>query len=210
MKTKTIIFVITFIIGIMGLNNVYSQENVNNSFVSQETKLITNVAKKQKFPNLTIGIAGGIGFPVASFSDQFKQSTTGAIDIGLRINSEVGIFVNGKYSNLPRQGTESSRDNLIEISAGPRYYFTSPKLKSMFFVEAGLGAYFLNRGTYTTGNVVVDNNNSTNIGANIGPGFSLWLSDRVDIMLKGKYHVIFTKDNTTNFVTSLLGLEYKF
>jgi hypothetical protein len=208
---KTLIIIIAFALGLFYQSNTQAQENVHVSSILTDSKLVNEVAKKQTFPKVTVGLAGGIGFPIAGFSDQFKQGGTGAVDIGLRLNNEVGIFINGKYSNLPAQVIGASTDNLVEISAGPRYYFSTSRLKSMFFMEAGLGAYILNKGSYTTpGGVVIDKNTTTNLGANIGPGFSLWLSDKVDIMLKGKYHVIFTNGSTTNFATSLLGLEYKF
>ena len=209
MKTKIIIITIIFVFFYLG--NVQAQNNSYLSTSLTDTKLVTDVVKKQSYPKLTLGLAGGIGFPISNFSDQSKQGGTGAVDIGLRINKEVGIFVNGKFSNLPTQRNGTATNNLIEISGGPRYYFTTSRLKSMFFMETGLGAYIFNNGSYTTpGGIFVDNSSSTNIGANIGPGFSLWLSDNLDIMLKGKYHVIFTKGSTTSFVTSLLGLEYKF
>lgn len=211
MKAKTILTAVTFILCIFYLGNVQAQNSSYFSTNLTDTKLVTDVAKKQSFPKITLGLAGGIGFPISSFSDQSKQGGTGAVDIGLRINNEVGIFVNGKFSNLPAQRNGTATNNLIEISGGPRYYFTTSRLKSMFFMETGLGAYIFNNGSYTTpGGVFVDKNTSTNFGANIGPGFSLWLSDNLDIMLKGKYHVIFTKGSTTSFATSLLGFEYKF
>ena len=100
----------------------------------------------------------------------------------------------------------------LEVSGGPRYYFTHPKLKSAFFVEGGVGAYnfrqngFIDPSTQQT----VDQINNTKAGINGGIGGDLALSKDIDITAKGKYNVVFTPNGSQSFVTTMAGLVFRF
>ena len=50
----------------------------------------------------------------------------------------------------------------------------------------------------------------TNVGLNIGPGFTMQASKSVDFILKTKYQMIFNDAGTRSFVTGLGGIEFKF
>jgi hypothetical protein len=102
----------------------------------------------------------------------------------------------------------------FEISAGPRYYFMNPKLKSQIFLEGGVGAYHFMQKSYVnpddTAHATVDQIANTKAGLNGGIGASLYLSDAVDILFKSKYNVVFTPNGTSSFITVGAGFEFSF
>jgi len=192
-------------------NTVFAQiDSTTNTTTLNTTKKSSLLVQPVVYPTVDIGVMGGVSFPIADMSNNYKQGGVGGVDIGLRLNKEVGIFLNGKYLNLPNQNTDWNADKYFEITAGPRYYFINPKLKSLFFLEAGVGAYIKKTSAQNgaNGTELIPASTNTNIGVNAGPGFSLWLSPSVYIILKAKYHVVFTSGYTSNFVTSTVGVDF--
>jgi hypothetical protein len=47
-------------------------------------------------------------------------------------------------------------------------------------------------------------------GVNVGPGATLQLSKSMDIIMKTKYHMIFSDGGSRSFVVAMGGLEFKF
>lgn len=78
-------------------------------------------------------------------------------------------------------------------------------------MEAGVGAYIFNRDAHTFNTLPVAKESHTSLGVSVGPGVTLQLSDAMDIILKTKYHAIFTSEGgTRSFISALGGLEFKF
>lgn len=166
--------------------------------------------KKSEFPIFTISpLAGGI-FPVSEFGNTYQAGFSGAIDAAVRMNRELGIYTNLGYYSLSTSVPNAPHSEYFEISAGPRYYFTKSNLKSTFFLETGIGAYIFSQDAYGEGAAYVDRQSSTNVGFNIGPGFTIQASKSVDLMLKTKYQMVFLDGGTRSFVTGLGGIEFKF
>lgn len=161
---------------------------------------------KAKFPIFTLSpMAGGI-FPVSELGNNYQAGFSGALDGAIRLNRELGIYTNLGYYSMTNNNQLAPNSNYFEISAGPRYYFTKSNLKSTFFIETGVGAYIFSQDAYTD-NVAQTH---TNIGLNIGPGFTMQASNSVDLILKTKYQMIFNDSGTRSFVTGLGGIEFKF
>lgn len=161
----------------------------------------------------SISPIAGVAFPIGTFSDNFKSGLTFGVDVSYKVNKEVGIYTKVGYYIFPSKLAGVSDGKFLEYTAGPRYYFMSKSLKSAFFLEVGLGGYSYMQDAYnlTVNNVVtsVPENSKTNFGVNAGMGANLNLGKSVDLIIKVKYHDIFTTDGSTSFVAPLLGIDIR-
>lgn len=183
---------------------------INAQQISGTTLTKTTSSKTSIYPIFTLSPIGGAIFPLSELGNSYKAGFNAGLDAGMRLNKEVSIYGKMGYYNLSANTPGAPNSSYIEISAGPRYYFSSPKLKSNFFLESGVGAYIFSQDAYVTQGVNVEKQSNTNIGLNVGPGVTLQLSKAVDIILKTKYHMIFNSGGSRSFVTALGGLEFKF
>jgi len=166
------------------------------------------------YPAFSIAIGGGAQFPVGDFGTIYKASFNAGLDFNLKVNKETSFFLNASYYDMPRKpdaplGPDAS---MIVITAGPRYVFSSANVKAKFFIEAGIGAYILNVKDYTTTTapiVLTPGTSKTNVGANVGPGAILPLSDSMDLLIKTKLHYIFTTGGSSSFIAAQIGLDFK-
>lgn len=184
--------------------------------------ITTNVSQAQtvkksmvgEYPAFSIGLIGGAQFPVGDFGTTYKSSFNAGIDFNLKVNKETSFFLNATYFDMPRKSDAplGPDANLISITAGPRYVFSSANVKAKFFLEAGVGAYIMNTKEYTTLTtpaVLLQSETKANVGANVGPGVVLPLSDSMDLMMKSKLHYIFTTGGSSSFISAQLGLSFK-
>lgn len=186
----------------------FSQQNVNTNPKKEKSV-------KKIYPHVSIAPIGGAIFPLTkSLRDEFKPGGLVGLDIGYRLNKEVALYGKFSYIFMSSKVTGAPVGNYLEFSAGPRYYFTHPKLNSSLFFEAGVGAYNFMQKSYvnpadTTGTVIPQISN-IKAGINGGIGVSLALSNVVDILAKAKYHNIFTQNGTQGFMTINGGFEFRF
>src|SRR4030095_2870745 len=99
----------------------------------------------------------------------------------------------------------------LEFSGGPRYYFTHRKLKSSLFFEGGVGAYNFRQNSYSDPNDpngVIQQIDNTRAGLNGGIGATLGISKEVDLMVKGKYNVIFVPNGSSSFINVVGGVTF--
>ena len=180
----------------------FSNAQVSGSSISDKMIKVYPV----KYPIFTLSpMAGGI-FPVSELGNTYQAGFSAALDAAIRLNKELGIYSNVGYYSITNNNDLAPNSSYIEISAGPRYYFTKSSLKSSFFIETGVGAYIFSQDAY-------ENNvgqTHTNIGLSLGPGFTMQASNSVDLILKTKYQMIFNDSGTRSFVTGLGGIEFKF
>ncbi len=166
------------------------------------------------YPAFSIAIGGGANFPVGDLGTIYKSSFNVGLDVNLKLNKETSLFLNGSYFDMPRKpdaplGPDAS---IIAITAGPRYVFSSASVKAKFFLEAGVGAYIMNVKDYTTTTspiVMTVGTSKVNMGANVGPGAVLPLSDSMDLLIKSKLHYIFTEGGSSSFISAYVGLDFK-
>lgn len=168
--------------------------------------------KKDKFPQFLISPSGGAIFPTSSnFRSDFKPGGVAGLDLGLKVNKEVALYGKFSYMFMSSKKTGAPIGQYMEFSAGPRYYFTHPKLKSQVYFEGGAGAYYFKQNSYINPedqSQNIEQVRQTNAGINGGIGASLYLSDVVNILAKAKYHNIFTKTGSVGFMTVNAGLEF--
>ncbi len=113
--------------------------------------------------------------------------------------------------------TEGPSASYLAYTAGPRYYFTNPKLKSTLFLEAGIGGYTFTQDAYSQTVQGVTTNfpeqGDTRVGFNAGVGGDVFLSDNLSLMLKAKYHTILGSgdDNSTrSYLGTNAGVNIRF
>jgi len=166
------------------------------------------------YPAFSIAIGGGAQFPVGILGETYKSSFNAGIDFNLKVNKETSLFLNATYYDMPRKpeavlGPDAS---IIAITAGPRYVFSSANVKAKFFLEAGIGAYIFAVKDYTTTTtpaITTLGTSKANVGANVGPGAVLPLSDSMDLLIKSKLHYIFTEGGSSSFISAFIGLDFK-
>ncbi|MFI5211413.1 MAG: outer membrane beta-barrel protein [Ignavibacteria bacterium] len=206
-STKLIIILIAAIMAFSTLEN-YAQQKPNST-VKKETTL------KKMYPHVSIAPIGGAIFPLTrQLRDEFKPGGLVGLDIGYRINKEISLQGNFSYVFMSSKLTGAPVGNYLEFSAGPRYFFMHPKLKSALFFEAGVGAYNFRQNSYvnaqdTNGSAIPQINN-TKAGISGGLGVSLSLSEAIDILVKTNYHNVFTPNGSQGFMTVNGGLEFRF
>ncbi|RPI19005.1 MAG: hypothetical protein EHM58_03055 [Ignavibacteriae bacterium] len=207
---KRIILVIAAIFTLNMLS--YSQQDDKTATTTTYNGKTYGISNKS-YNYFSISPSGGAIFPLQNLKESFKPGATIALDLGYRVNREVGFFAKVGYNFMSSKITGAPVGSYLEVSAGPRYFFTHPKLKSALFVEGGVGAYNFRQNSYIadpTTQQQSDQINNTRAGVNAGIGGVLALTNSIDIMVKSKYHVIFTPNASSSFVQVLGGLEFKF
>ncbi len=186
--------------------------------LAQQTPNASNTTSKKEvkkmFPHVSIAPYGGAIFPLTrALREEFKPGGQIGLDIGYRMNKEVALYGKFSYMFMSSKVTGAPVGSYLEFSAGPRYYFTHPKLKSNIFFEAGVGAYNFRQNSFSqgeNGGTVIPQINNTKAGINGGIGASINLTEALDIMAKAKYHNIFTPNGSQGFMTVGGGLEFRF
>ncbi|MFA7359836.1 MAG: hypothetical protein WC139_02250 [Candidatus Kapaibacterium sp.] len=173
--------------------------------------------KKTIYPVFSISPIAGVQFPIGGLNDNYGPSWNAGLEVALAINRETSFFLNGTYYNMPRKSDAVAGPDAsyIGITAGPRYVFTSPKVKAKFFLEAGVGVYMYTRKEYTTvttPSVVVPSESTTNFGVNVGPGAIIPLGEVADLVIKTKVHYSFESGGSggsRTFVAAVIGVDFK-
>jgi len=185
--------------------------NISDAQV-KSTATTTTKSAKNTFPNVSISAYGGAIFPLPKTLNQtFKPGGTVGVDLGYRINREVGLYGTFGYYFMSSKVTGAPIGSYLEFSGGPRYYFTHRKLKSSLFFEGGVGAYNFRQNSYSDPNDpngVIQQIDNTRAGINGGMGATLGISKEVDLMVKGKYNVIFVPNGSSSFINVVGGVTF--
>jgi hypothetical protein len=202
---KTIILSIALLFFASG---IYSQQTPNTP-----TK---DGSKRKQYPHFSITPNGGAIFPLPKvLSSSFKPGGMFGLDLSYRLNKEVALYINGSYAFMSSKTTGAPIGSYIIGSLGPRYYFTHKNLKSALFLEAGVGVYNFRQNSYsvqdTSGTTLtIDQISDSKAGLSGGIGGSLALSKEIDILVKTDYHVVFTPNGSSSFMSVMGGLEFRF
>ncbi len=194
-----------FLLFVLGLSN----------FCYSQTVTYVKKPLRKQFPQFMLSPYGGAIFPLPKImNENFKPGGNFGIDAAYRVNREVALYGKFSYFFMSSKITGAPVGSYMEFSAGPRYYFTHPKLNSELFFEGGVGAYNFRQKSYvnpgdSTGATISQINN-TRPGINGGIGATLGLSKAIDILVKSDYHVIFTPNGSTSFLTVGAGFDFRF
>ena len=189
-----------------------------HSFAQTTTTVVTTPTKKyvvtkEAYPQWSVTPSGGIVFPVMELSNTFKSNGIFGLEVGTKVNKEVGFYLRGNYMFMNSSASGAPVGKYIEITVGPRYYFSSINVKSQLFADAGFGPYIFSQASYQPQDptaAVIPEISETKLGVNAGIGASLYLSDNINLMIRTKYNTIFTSTATKSFITASTGLEFKF
>jgi opacity protein-like surface antigen len=200
------IFILVFTL-LFSIGAVSSQDATKPTF--------TYSVKRERYPQFSFAPTGGAIFPLTeAFRNEFKPGGLAGLDIGLKLNREVALFGHASYMFLSSKKTGAPVGQYMEFTAGPRYYFTHPKLKSQIYLEGGVGAYYFMQKSYfdpiDESGTIIDEVSTTRTGLNGGIGASLHLTKAVDILAKVKYHNVFTSTGSVGFMTINAGMEFTF
>jgi len=192
------------VFGLLMIGLLYS--NITLAQVSTKTY-------KSEYPQVSIAPVGGVQFPIGNLNDRYGTSWNAGLEVSLQVNKEVAFFLKGGYYAMPIKDevTFNPTDaNYWEITAGPRYIFSSPNIKAKFFLEAGLGAYIFHEKEYTRmATEIVPGRSTTNFGVNAGPGVMIPLGKVADLVMKAKIHYTFESDNSHAFIAAIIGVNFK-
>lgn len=191
-------------------NFAFAQTTTTTTTYNGKTYSMT----KEVFPQWSITPYGGIIFPILDLSNSFKPNGSFGLDVGAKVNKEVGFYLRGGYYFMNSNTSGAPVGKYIEITAGPRYYFSSINVKSKIFADAGVGPYIFSQASYVDPNdptqTVVPEINETKLGVNAGIGASVYLNDNLNLMVRTKYNTVFTSTTTKSFITAATGLEFRF
>ncbi|MDD5360738.1 MAG: outer membrane beta-barrel protein [Ignavibacteria bacterium] len=182
------------------------------ALLSSEISQAQTTYKKDVYPLFAITPMAGIQFPIGTLNDNYKLSFNAGLEAAMRINRETAFFLKAGYYNMPRKSDMGPGPdaNYIEITAGPRYVLTSPKVKAQLFVEAGIGAYmFMTREWTDPYGTVISSTTKTNFGVNGGPGVIIPMGSVADFMLKAKMHYTFEDGGAHTFLSTEMGINFK-
>lgn len=165
-------------------------------------------------PKYSVAIFGGFIQPVSDLNDFYKSSGTVGLSVYYDVNKEVSLGTDVSFNFLANRQEGGSSSSFLQITSGPRYYFKTRKLKSSFFLEAGIGGYMFNSGTFTI-NAAGDSPNppsevNVNLGVSGGVGGEVSLTNSIKMIFRGKYHNIFAEGGSTNFITLDGGIKFRF
>lgn len=204
-------FVKSFLIALIFtacINNLAFSQN------SSTTANTTRTVKKTSYPYFSINPNGGVIFPLFQLGETFKPNATIGLDLGYRVNKEVGFFLDLGYYFISSAQQSAPVGKYFEFTAGPRYYFTHPSLKSSLFFEGGFGGYSFNQASFVNPNSpsgqVIPQISETKPGVNAGIGATLGVSESIDVSLKTKYHMVFSPNGSSSFITTMGGINIKF
>jgi Outer membrane protein beta-barrel domain len=179
-----------------------------------KSQYTNQTSKKTLYPQWSVSPVGGAILPVGILSDNFKPGGTVGLDIGYKVNKEVGFYAKIGYYFLTSKITGAPIGNYLEYSFGPRYFLTKSNLKSNIFLEGGVGGYTFMQNSYInpadTVSGVVSQISDTRPGLNAGIGANLALSKVIDIVIKSKYNILFTPNGSNSFITLAGGLGINF
>ena len=169
---------------------------------------------KVVYPMFSISPVGGVQFPIASLNDNYKTSWNAGVDFSLKFNRETSLYLYAGYHDMPSSDASTHPGaSVIQITAGPRYIFTSQAIKAQFFIEGGMGVYIFGTKEFTTTgtdpSVIVPSTSNVNFGINVGPGVTIPLGKSVDIIIKSKLHDMFMDGDSKIFITALLGIDFR-
>jgi hypothetical protein len=107
----------------------------------------------------------------------------------------------------------------IGITAGPRYVFTSPKIKAQGFLEAGAGVFIFNQKEYTIPSpslsqpdIIIPSNSNTLFGVTTGAGVFIPAGDSFDIIMKTILNYTFPsggEGGSRTFLSARIGIDFK-
>ena len=160
------------------------------------------VAQGAKF-----SLGGGVTLPLSEFDDLVGTGWHGLAAVGFQpADFPVGFQVDGMYQRFGFDDVPDDFDasfQVIQGTANVVYTFTTAEESTFHpYLIGGLGLY----NQKATGDDVGDTESETDFGINGGAGFDFQLGS-VGLFVEGRFHNVFTEDNSTNFIPITAGIR---
>ncbi len=133
--------------------------------------------------NVDSGINVGLVVPKGEFSEYLEQGYIAGFNIISRPDEldDFDVGIGTTFSQHFYSGNSGREDiKIIEVSAGPNFYFRKNKLR--FIGSVGWGIYFANPNNYESSAYVF------NTGFYVGGGINFSLNNKIQIDIIPKYH----------------------
>ena len=162
------------------------------------------VAQGAKF-----SVGGGLTLPLGDFGDAAGTGFHGLAAVGFQpANLPIGFQLDGMYQ---RFGVEDAPDDfdanfqIIQGTVNAVYTFVTAEESTFHpYLIGGVGLY----NAKATGDDVPDDLGSeTDFGINAGAGFN-FQAGAVGLFVEGRFHNVFTEDESTNFIPITLGIRF--
>ena len=175
------------------------------AFVAAAT---TSVAQAQ----VGFNVGGGVSLPLGDFGDQADLGFHGLVGVTFQPeNLPVGIRVDGMYhmwgGNEDTFGDLDVNARAIAGTANAVYTFQTSEMSTFHpYLIGGIGLY----NTALTGDDVPDafDDSTTDFGVNAGAGFNFAAGESINLFVEGRFHTVFTEEESTNFVPITVGVRF--
>jgi hypothetical protein len=153
-------------------------------------------------------LGGGVTIPSGTFDEAAGTGWHGLAAIGFQpADFPVGFQIDGMYQRFGFDEVPDDFDanfQIIQGTANVVYTFTTAEESTFHpYLIGGLGLY----NEKATGDDVGDTESQTDFGVNAGAGFDFQLGS-VGLFVEGRFHNIFTEDNSTNFIPITAGIRF--
>jgi Outer membrane protein beta-barrel domain len=153
-------------------------------------------------------LGGGLTVPLGDFDDLVGTGWHGLAALGFQpADFPVGFQIDGMYQRFGFDDVPDEFDGnwqVIQGTANVVYTFTTAEESTFHpYLIGGLGLY----NEKATGDDVGDTESETDFGINGGAGFDFQLGS-VGLFVEGRFHNIFTEDNSTNFIPITAGIRF--
>ena len=155
-------------------------------------------------------VGGGVTLPLGDFGDVANTGFHGLAAVGFQpANLPVGFQIDGMYNRFGLDDAFTLGDDvnsqIIQGTANVVYTFTTAEESTFHpYLIGGVGLYNFK----FTGDDVPDGTESnTDFGINAGAGFD-FQAGSVGLFVEGRFHNVFTEDESTNFIPITVGIRF--
>ena len=148
--------------------------------------------------------------PQGDFADSYKAGFGAGADVFVGLPIMPALKLGGRVA-YNRFGVEDIFDggdmSIIEILPSARFEISPPLSPVGAFAQFGVGMYNWSSETEMTGQEK-EKNDGTDFGICVGAGVKLKIPGSVGLMAMPLYHIIFTEDKNTNYLTLNVGVIF--
>jgi hypothetical protein len=173
--------------------------------------LMATVGAAPAVAQAKFSLGGGVTLPSGDFDDLVGTGWHGLAAVGFQpADFPVGFQIDGMYQ---RFGVDDVPDEVggnwqvIQGTANVVYTFTTAEESTFHpYLIGGLGLYN-EKATGDSLQAIVGDQSETDFGINAGAGFDFQLGS-VGLFVEGRFHNVFTEDNSTNFIPITAGIRF--
>lgn len=141
----------------------------------------------------SIGGRAGVAIPHGTFNNFFDTSIAATVDLEYHATNQFSVA--GLLGYRRFSGPFSSHLNLYQVSAGPKFYFTTGSTRP--FVNGGVGAFVFESST-------------TKFGIHTGGGLQFRVWPKVWFEAEYNFHNVFTSGSNFRYSTVQGGARFRF